>query len=52
MKWIEILQRVPEALDVLRSKNRANIEVSRDDSRAMENSGKAPYHHKIHAGIS
>jgi len=52
MEWIEILKRIPETLDVLRSENRANIEVPRDDSRAMKNSGKASYYHKIHAGIS
>jgi hypothetical protein len=52
MKWIEIPERIPEAFDVLRSENRANIEIPRDDCRAMENSGKASYYHKIHAGIS
>lgn len=52
MKWIEILKRFPEALDILRSQDRANIEIPRDDSRAMKNSGKTPNYHKIHTGIS
>jgi hypothetical protein len=52
MTRIEVLQCLPKDFDVFGRQNSANIEIPRDESRAVKYAGKAPYNHEINAGVS
>jgi hypothetical protein len=52
VKGIQVLERLPQMLDIFWSQSGANIKIPSEESRAMKDSCEASDHHKIDARIS